>query len=127
MLSFSNTAFNPSAPRGGVDLSFANFGTPSASSIPRVSDFLPATNAGASGGTAAGVNTTQIDGQTGFFEALSGFGSALLSGIGVRPEPQPMQAQPVGLFTRDEPQGVSVEQIAILGLVAGGLYFAFKG
>lgn len=127
MLRFSNTAFNPAAPSGGVDLSFANFGPPSAFSIPRVSDFLPATNAGGGNMAATGVNTTQIDGQTGFFEALSGFGSALLSGIGVQPENRGMQAQPVGLFSRPEPQGLQVEQVAILALVAGGLYFAFKG
>lgn len=128
MLRFSNTAFNPAAPSGGVDLSFANFGPPSRSTPPRVSDFLPATNANGGGNMAAtGVNTTQIDGQTGFFEALSGFGTAILSGIGVQPERQGVQAQPVGLFSRPEPQGIQMEQVAILALVAGGLYFAFKG
>lgn len=123
MLSFSNPAFNPAAPSGGVDLSFANFGSPSASSIPRISDFLGPTNTGSA---VNGVNTTQIDGQTGFFEALSGFGSALLSGIGVRPDQQALQAQPVGFFTPQQ-QGIGVEKIAIAALVAGGLYFAFKG
>lgn len=77
-----------------------------------------------------GVNTTQIDGQTGFFERLTGFGQALLSGIGVQPEPQAARrAQTQRAFWgggQQQRAGLEIEQIAIFGLIGVGLYFAFK-
>lgn len=125
MLSFGNPAFNPSAPNGGPNLSFANFDTPGG--IPRVSDFLPATgSSGYGSGPNQGVNTTQVDGQTSFFEGLTGLGEALLDGIGVRDDRQQQPtAQEVAFWQDPEPKSIGIEQVAILGLIGAGLYFAF--
>lgn len=127
MLRFGNPAFNPAAPRAGANLTFSEYGVPGG--IPRVSDFMTATNTEASrnrGDANQGVNTTQVDGQTGFFEALSGFGSALLSGLGVQGEREAQRARQVGFFTEPEPQGIQTEQLVMIGLVGAGLYFAFR-
>ena len=77
--------------------------------------------------TANGVNTTQIDGGASFVDALSGFGKALLEGIGVEPErPSNGGAQPVFFRREEKPKGMDVQQIAIFGLIGVGLYFAFS-
>lgn len=71
-----------------------------------------------------GVNTAQVDGTSGFFGTLSGFGSALLEGIGVQAEeaakPQPQQAS----YNGGTVAGVDVKTIAIVGIVGAAIYYA---
>jgi len=114
-----------SSGNGRPKLSFGNFD--SAGGIPILSDFLPATGSSGNGsGPNQGVNTTQIDGQTSFFEGLTGLGSALLDGIGVRDDRQQQPTERQVSFWQDpEPQGIGIEQIAIFGLIGAGVYFAF--
>lgn len=87
------------------------------------------TPAGSTGTTAAaqGVNTTQLDGQSGFFDALSGFGTALLSGIGVQPDTGTATAQKASWGGGGRQRGgVQLDQVLVVGLVGAGLYFALK-
>lgn len=125
--------YNPSVPTsGGVAVTSG----PYSSGLSPINDQVMGTSvwdawttgnsAGSFNPNAGGVNTTQLDGQSGFFDALSGFGQALLGGIGVQPD-QPAQPQPV--FWGGQPQqsqGIDTEMLMILGLVGFGVYFLTK-
>jgi len=125
--------FNPSVP---MSAGVAKTPGPYSSSLSPINDQVMGTtvwdqwttgnNAGSFNPAAGGVNTTQIDGQAGFFDALSGFGQALLGGIGVQSEPAARaQAQPV-FWGQPEPKGIDTETLMVFGLVGVGVYFLFK-
>lgn len=126
MLSFGNSAWTTGGNSSGPNLSFG-------SSVPAVDlwsnlglDF--GTPVGSTGTTAAaaGVNTTQLDGQSGFFEALSGFGGAILNGIGVQPEGSAQVQQASWGGQQAAPGGVPLDTLLMVGLVGAGIYFAFR-
>lgn len=128
-LSFSNDAYNPPK-SSGAGLKFANYDSKFSiwDTMGMGADSLsmgqPVQTAG-NFNPAAGVNTTQVDGQASFFDSLAGFGQAMLGGIGVQPE-RAAQAQPAFWGQPEEPKGIDTETLVVFGLVGVGVYFLFK-
>ncbi|PJE25767.1 hypothetical protein SAMN06297129_2445 [Pseudooceanicola antarcticus] len=126
-LSFGNPAWTTGGTASGPNLSFG-------ANIPAVDlwsslglDFgTPVGATGTTAAAAAGVNTTQLDGQTGFFDALSGFGSAILSGMGVQPEGTATVQQASWGGQQTSAAGIPLDTLLMVGLVGAGIYFAFK-
>lgn len=133
-LSFGNAAWNNASPTSGAGLSFGASVPPGSgysmwdsftSALPL--DMGKAVGSATTTAAANGVNTTQIDGQGSFFDALAGFGSAVLSGVGVQPDNMGATAQPASWTGQQAASsGVPLETIMIVGLVGAGLYFALR-
>ncbi|AVW90985.1 hypothetical protein DA792_07715 [Celeribacter baekdonensis] len=71
---------------------------------------------------AAGVNTTQMDGTTGFASALSGLASAVLGSMGAQDDtPQYTQVS-----AGKQVAGFDVRTIAIFGVIGAAIYYLAK-
>ena len=71
---------------------------------------------------AAGVNTTQMDGTTGFASALSGLASAVLGAMGAQDDtPQATQVS-----ASKQVAGFDVRSIVIFGVIGAAIYYVAK-
>ncbi|WP_417267549.1 hypothetical protein [Celeribacter baekdonensis] len=69
----------------------------------------------------SGVNTTQMDGTTGFASALSGLASAVLGSMGAQDDtPQATQV------STKQVAGFDVRTIAIFGVIGAAIYYVAK-
>lgn len=75
---------------------------------------------------AQGINTAQIDGKTSFADALAGLSRAVLGGIGATDGGSAAPAATPVFYQAPQSSGVDIQTIAIVGLVAFGIYYLTK-